>query len=186
LEQLDADSTATLPAAEARKERMPLVWIPATLCVGLLIAAVYLGGRILTAHSHPSSAVQTAAPVLIRPAATPAASIVQAPPLAAPAPPQAESQPGLTESQPPVTGEEVPMIDPKAGDRYLQIGALNLEETRRFIGQLRQAKFEPHVAPGPKPELLRVLIGPFTDQDALTHTKDDLARAGIKNFVRRY
>jgi SPOR domain len=174
LERLDPDSTGTLSTADARKEGMPLVWIPVTLCVGLLIAAIYLGGRILTAHSQAAVPVQTPAPVQT-------SAPFQTPELAQTSEP-AQTNPAATLA----TDDEVHMIAPQAGQQYLQIGALNLEETRRYIEQLRQAKLEPHVAPGPRPELLRVLIGPFADQDALTRAKDDLARAGIKNFVRRY
>ena len=32
----------------------------------------------------------------------------------------------------------------------------------------------------------QLVASPFADQDALTQTKNDLERAGIKNFVRRY
>jgi cell division septation protein DedD len=154
---------------------MPLVWIPATLCVGLLIAAVYLGGRIVTAHSHPTKPVQT------KVAAAPVAPAIPAaiPSPAVQTPPKAE-EPKL------VADEQVPMIDPQAGERYIQVAALSLEATRRYVGQLRDAKLAPHVAPGPKPELLRILIGPFADQDALTQKKRELELAGIDTFVRKY
>ena len=173
---------------------MPLVWIPATLCVGLLIAAVYLGGRILTAHTHANSpahadssvqasvTVQTPAPVQATPAAAQAApSITPQPEPEAPAPEAPKLVAG--EPAPMITP---PMITPQAGERYIQVSALNAEAAERYIRQLRQANLEPHMAPGPRPELLRVLIGPFADQDALTQTQSYLARAGIKNFVRKY
>jgi cell division septation protein DedD len=179
LEQLDSDSTGTLSTADARKERMPLVWIPATLCVGLLIAAIYLGGRILTAHSH------AAAPVPSRVAA-PIAPVIPAAKVQADPQPKSEAPAPLPEAPKLVTDEQIPMIAPQAGERYIQVSALTAEAAERYIRQLRQAKLEPHMAPGPRPELLRVLIGPFADQDALTQTKNDLERAGIKNFVRRY
>jgi cell division septation protein DedD len=159
---------------------MPLVWIPATLCVGLLIAAVYLGGRILTAHSHASSSVQASALVHA------SAPVAPAIPAAIPSPPvEANVQPEA-EAPKVVADEQVPMIDPKAGERYIQVAALTLEATRRYVGELRQSKLAPHVAPGPKPELLRVLIGPFADQDALTQKKRELELAGIETFVRKY
>jgi len=78
------------------------------------------------------------------------------------------------------------MIAPQSGERYIQVSALNQEAARRYVTQLRHANLKPLVAPGPRPELLRVLLGPFADQDALAQTKNDLERAGIKNFVRRY
>ncbi len=157
---------------------MPLIWIPATLCVGLLIAAIYLGGRILTAHSPTAAPVQASTAVQTRPAAQAAPAIPPQPKSEVPAP--------LPEAPKLVTDEQIPMITPQAGERYIQVSALSAEAAERYIRQLRQAKLEPHVAPGPRPELLRVLIGPFADQDALTQTKNDLERAGIKNFVRRY
>jgi cell division septation protein DedD len=156
---------------------MPLVWIPATICVGLLIAAVYLGGRIVTAHSHATAVAQTK-PVAIHTApATP--TPVPSPVVQAPPPPKAEA-PAL------VSDEQMPMIDPQTGQRYIQVAALNLEAARRYVGKLRQAKLEPHVAPGPRPELVRVLIGPFADQDSLTRTKSELESARIDHFVRKY
>jgi cell division septation protein DedD len=160
---------------------MPLVWIPATLCVGLLIAAIYLGGRILTASHAPAPVqpiqipapvhtpvvVQTPAPV----AATPAAA------LAVPSAPPAKVEPSV---------EQVPTIAPKEGERYIQVGALDLERTRHYIAHLRETKLEPHVAPGPTPELLRVLIGPFADEASLASIKTQLDGAGIPNFIRKY
>jgi cell division septation protein DedD len=184
---------------------MPLVWIPATLCVGLLIATVYLGGRILTAHSHALAAVQAPTPV---PAPVPVQTTVavQAPvPVQTsvpvqPTPTPAPTAPTVTAAIPIATVQanpepeapkleaydQVPMITPREGERYIQVGALDLESTERYIPRLRQAKLEPHVAPGPKPELLRVLIGPFADQDSLAGTKSQLDHAGIPNFIRKY
>jgi cell division septation protein DedD len=156
---------------------MPLVWIPATICVGLLIAAVYLGGRILTAHSHATAVVQ------VKPAA-----VHTTPAIPAAIPPPAVQAPTQLKAEAPalVSDPQMPMIAPQTGQRYIQVGALNLEAARRYVGQLRQAKLEPHVAPGPRPELVRVLIGPFADQDSLTRTKSELESARIDHFVRKY
>ena len=181
------------PAPQPGKPRMPMVWIPATLCVGLLIAAVYLGGRIVTAHPHQSvpvknqaAPVKTAgiqtAPQLAKPVSVVAPAVVPAKHEPKPeAPVRIKVQPAKL-----VTGDEVPMIEPKPGERYIQVGALDLEATRRYLGHLRQVNLEPHVAPGPKPELLRVLIGPFSDQDSLATAKQGLESAGIDSFVRKY
>ncbi len=78
------------------------------------------------------------------------------------------------------------MIAPQKGERYIQVGALNEEATRRFIQRLRNEKMEPHVAPGPTPELMRVLIGPFDNRDALNEKKAQIETEGIKTFVRQY
>lgn len=187
------ESASLATPSETAKARMPMVWIPATLCVGLLIAAIYLGGRIVTANRHASAASRTPAVVqaVVQPKPTPVA-IAPAP--AAPVPavevktePKPEAAPKTAKPDAaPLDLAEVPMITPKAGERYIQVGALDLEATRRYLGKLRQSKLEPHVAPGPKPELLRVLIGPFADHDSLIATKNDLESAGIENFVRQY
>jgi cell division septation protein DedD len=169
------------PSATA-KQRMPMVWIPATLCVGLLIAAIYLGGRIVTGNRHAGAA--TMSPTVLQPKPAPiAAAPAPVAPVAAPVQSTPDPKP---EAAAPLDLAEVPMITPKAGERYIQVGALDLEATRRYLGKLRQSKLEPHVAPGPKPELLRVLIGPFADHDSLVATKNDLETAGIENFVRQY
>ncbi len=48
-------------AVEQHKKTIPMVWIPATLVVGLLIAGIYLGGRIVAAHGRPRTEVVSAA-----------------------------------------------------------------------------------------------------------------------------
>jgi cell division septation protein DedD len=196
LAQLEAavssENAASLKIEDARKEKMPLVWIPVTICLGLLIATVYLGARILTARSHSAAPVQatTARTVQTKPVTPPtpviAAATVPTATLPAATPkPEEPAQPKADAPTLATTGQ-FPMIDPQPGERYIQVSALNEEAAQRYVRQLRGAKLEPHVAPGPRPELLRVLIGPFADQDALERTKSDLERAGITNFVRKY
>jgi len=174
---LDADSEAgDVGSEDEGKKRMPLVWIPATLSVGLLIAAIYLGGRILTAHSPVPAPVE-----IPPPAPVVAAPIAIAP---APLPPKAEV-PKLAEA--PQDPPRLPlMIAPRPGEQYIQISALTQEAADRYVQQLRRAKLEPHLAPGPRPQLVRVLIGPFSDQDALAHAKTELEADGIETFVRKY
>jgi len=211
----DLASTAPLLKTGTGKKPMPLVWLPATLCAGLLMAGVYLGGRILNAHSHATTPVVKqsvgAKPVGAKPVGAkpgiaqlaqvapvvPAATVHKdesiqphpAAPLKAEAPKQAKvAKPALAKAEEtqPVTREPVPMITPKDGQRYIQVGALDLERTRRYVGHLRDAKLEPHVAPGPTPEMLRILIGPFADRDSLASAKSQLDSAGIENFIREY
>jgi cell division septation protein DedD len=78
------------------------------------------------------------------------------------------------------------MITPRAGERYIQIGALDEDATRRFVRKLRGEKIEPHVAPASKPELLRILIGPFSDRDVLDAEKAQLELQGLETLVRLY
>jgi cell division septation protein DedD len=177
------------PDLEEHKKRIPLVWIPATLGVGLLIAALYLRGRIVLTHPPAKPAVvQQAAPV-------------PAPPRPAPAPPVDIPVATTTKPEPPPPEQEfvgpqlpsidtgkygIPTITPRRGDLYIQVGALNPDATRRLLARLRSEKLDPHVAPGPRPELLRVLIGPFDNRDALNERKAQLEAEGVDTFVRQY
>lgn len=201
-QQAAADSNSSLPeatnGAQPGKKTIPMLWIPATLCVGLLIAAIYLGGRIVTAHPQARSAVKKAAPAKTE---LPKAEVAKAGPLKAElpntAPAPVTGTPVVVKTEPPkprveaeipqpASGEQVQLISPKEGERYIQIGALDQERTRQYLVHLREANLAPHVAPGPTPELLRILIGPFSDQNSLITAKSGLDTAGIENFVREY
>jgi cell division septation protein DedD len=165
---------------EEHKKRIPLVWIPATISVGLLIAGIYLGARILTSHPHAKAAAVQIAPQVKRAEPLPQAEIlIEAP----------ESKHNFVGPVPPpivASGNELPVITPETGRLYIQVGALNQEATRRFVQRLRDEKLEPHVAPGPRPEIMRVLIGPFENRDALKERMAQLEIEGIATFARRY
>lgn len=189
-----ASPASVAPDQEDHKKRIPLVWIPITLGVGLLIAAIYLRGRIVLVHPHPKPVVtQTAAPALPRPVPTLAPPVV-APPATIkktaatkPETPKAVQQfagPERPSSLRPEDG--IPMIAPRRGELFIQVGALNTVATARWVARLRRDKLEPHVAPGPTPDLMRVLIGPFDNREALHERKAQLESEGIDTFVRQY
>ena len=178
------------PAPQSSAKPIPRIWIPAVLSVGLLIAAVYLGGRIVSAHSQTSIhrvARPAIAQVAPQPSITPV-PVTQPKPEVKPEPkPETPAVSEPAAATPAIAADEqIPKITPKPGERYIQVGALDLKLTLRYIPRLEQAKFEPHVAPGPTPDLLRVLIGPFPDRDSLNAVKSELDSAGIDNFVRQY
>jgi cell division septation protein DedD len=197
----NGDTTPVEDSDSEHKKRIPLVWIPATLVVGLLIAAIYLGGRIVKAHGHAKpETVHLATPIPI-PAVKPESVTPQSNDLPPSAPPQTTEKieppavptkastkefvgpEPLTLVQP---GDGIPMITPRSGELYIQVGALDSEATRRFVQRLRSEGMQPHVAPGPKPELMRVLIGPFDDRNTLNEKKAQLESEGIDTFVRQY
>ncbi len=141
--------------AEELKKRIPLVWIPATLVVGLLIAAVYLGGRIVKARpSAKPEVVQLAKPVTVTPPVQPAQASSTNESPATTESPAANVSPATTEatadSTKPVRSEPltvvtpddgIPVITPHTGQRYIQVGALDQEATRRFVQRLRSEKW---------------------------------------------
>jgi cell division septation protein DedD len=177
------------PDSPANNKRVPLVWIAATLSIGLLIAAVYLGARIVAARrsSKPIEQVTISSPhsVIAQPAAT---LVVAEPAVPKVVTQQAEVKPPPATKSPSANAENGPVsiITPQPGERYIQVGALNENATRIFVQHLRSENFAPQVAAGPKPELLRVLIGPFDNLEALNERKAKLESEGLETFVRRY
>jgi cell division septation protein DedD len=176
-----ADNSDDPPKLDAdHKKRIPMVWIPVTLGIGLLIGAIYLGGRIVTAHQQtqtvrptqpvPPQVAQVDSPI---PAEPPAQSVTQ----------------GIAQPEPEVKVDDsdAPVITPEPGKLYLQVGAFNATATQRFIRNLRNdQQLEAHLAPGPKPGVMRILIGPFDNDAAFKEKKVQIERDGIAAFARRY
>jgi cell division septation protein DedD len=193
------------------RKRIPLASIPVTISIGLLIAALYLGARIFTAHPvqkaapamHPVAA-PVAAPAVAAPAphvaveAAKAMTVTAPPPeikpatqpvQVAPKPPAIAAKPGTAVPAASDAGDQaLPMIQPHSGERYIQVGALDpdAQDTRHFVERLRGEGLDPHVAEGPTPVLMRVLIGPFSKSDALNEKKAQIESEGIETFVREY
>src|ERR1700685_2766797 len=166
------------------KKRIRMVSIPAIISIGLVIAAVYLVGRIVTAH-RPASAVRHSPSATVKPAVINSDAVIKTE--TKPAKPPAEPAKQPADVSKAVAAEDaIPMITPKTGERYIQIGALDEEATRHFVLKLRNEKIEPHVAPASKPELLRILIGPFENREALNAEKAQLEQEGLDTFVRQY
>jgi cell division septation protein DedD len=197
-----ATSPDNIPARseEEHKKPIPLIWIPVVICLGLLVAAGYLGGRILASRPHESPPVGSTAAVAKPPASqnpvpqTPAvqnqAEITAVRP-AVDNPAAADSSRRIltvrTHEDPTlVPPDDLSLIHPQPGDRYVQISALNTAAAHRYVEQLRHGPLEPHLSQGPTPTILRVLVGPFSSQASLLDTMTDLKAAGIECFIREY
>lgn len=210
------------PRVDEQKKRLPLVWIPATIGFGLLIAAGYLGTRILAARARvapqvstlaattPAPAVAaTSAPVVGTTESTKSASTRPEPTKselaksgrAKSAPTKSaagKSEPSTVavaspalqpraQSKSAVVSEGSPtLIAPRSGERYVQIGAITPLAVPRYLSELRRNKWEPKVAPGPRPELVRVLVGPFSDPGSILKARTQLQAERIDSFVRVY
>ncbi len=172
------------PDSPEHKKQVPLVWIAATLSIGLLIAAFYLGARIVAARRGSKPTAQITITPSHNVIAQPAATLV----VAEPAVQMVVTQQAEVKPAPSANAEKDPVsiITPQPGERYIQVGALNENATRIFVQYLRSENFAPQVAAGPKPELLRVLIGPFDNPEALNERKAQLESEGLETFVRRY
>jgi cell division septation protein DedD len=78
------------------------------------------------------------------------------------------------------------LITPLSGELYLQIAAVSPHMVLVYIDTLRQSNLEAVVAPGPTPDLLRILVGPFSDHDSMIKVKDQLLASGRSPIVRSY
>jgi cell division septation protein DedD len=213
-EQAAAEQAAEHPVAEQLKRRLVLA-IPITLSVGLLVAAGYVGHRIITGNPQ-AAPVQAAGPMRnIEPTRNtqPAQPVTAAPPAARenvrtpapkavpvaqeavararkPSPPEAAAAPenDLRENpaEPVAADSDAALIDPQPGQRYLQIAAISVRAVSWFLSDLESKHLQVRLAPGPSEELRRVLIGPFPDWDSLNRTKAQIQKAWPDCFVRAY
>ena len=55
-----------------------------------------------------------------------------------------------------------------------------------YVDNLRIANMDAVIAPGPTPELLRVLVGPFADRDSMERAKAQLQASGRSPIIRIY
>lgn len=197
-------------AAERRK-RITYLAIPVTIGVGLLVAIIYIGGRMVTAKPHAPAPVVTASVPAAVPAPAPVEPAKVDPPKTQPPSPQAPAKPAVEAAKPtldvkkqdapiakvvppatpapkPAAHKNAPLtlITPRAGETYLQLAAFTPRTILTYLDGLRAGGLEPSVAPGPTPDILRVLVGPFPDSEALSKAKARLDAEKIEWIIRAY
>src|SRR5258708_17638721 len=74
--------------------------------------------------------------------------------------------------------------EPPAG-QYWQVVATSRPDAEIISEALGQKGFRSIVAPGPRDNLFRVLVGPFTDSATLAQRRADLEASGFKNPIMR-
>ncbi len=119
----------------------------------------------------PPEAVKTPPPQTAQPSA---AAMETAPPKREPPPPA-----------PPAP--EVASGEPRPGQTYIQVSAVKPEDAELLVSALKRSGLPAQHAASPKPELRRVLVGPYSDGAAISKAKEDLAKLGFtKTFVQTY
>ena len=161
-----------LARADQEKKRLSRIYIATVLAAGLLIAAGYVGTRIFAGRSHPPSPPLAAGSNHLSPNAPPRPELSPPAPVATPA----DVQPA----------EPQHYATPRSGEIYLQVAALSTPIVSRYLSELRDSKLEPVVAPGPRPGIARILIGPFPDSESLESARARLRTLGAAPFVRVY
>ena len=87
----------------------------------------------------------------------------------------------------PVKPPEAPVFqDPLPGKSYIQMAAVEKGVAAVFAEGLRSHGLTAFVAPGPDTRIFRVLIGPVSDPQAYTATKQELDKIGLSTFMRQY
>ena len=160
------------------KKRIASVWIPAILGLGLIMAFAYVGVRIVAGKSRVES---KAAPAKIETPVIKAPANVPPEPAPKPvAPKPAAPKPASLDPKP------FTLITPPPGERYLQVAAVSPHMVLTYVDTLRQVNLDAVVAPGPTADVLRILVGPFSDQDSMNQAKAQLEAAGKSPIVRSY
>jgi len=160
------------PRAVDWKKRIASIWIPAILGLGLLMAFAYVGVRIVAGKSQATPAtmaITKEAPAIAPPVAEPPAKA--GPPKAAPTT---------------INATNLTIITPLPGERYLQVAAVSPHMVLTYVDTLRKTNLDAVVAPGPTPDLLRILVGPFADRESMDQAKAQLQASGRSPIVRSY
>jgi len=116
---------------------------------------------------------------------TPAGPLATKPEKAASAPPPSQAK----ETKPQVLTPSAPASatgEPAAG-QYWQVVATSRPDAEIISEALGKKGFHSVVAPGPRDNIFRVLVGPFKDAATLAQGRADLEASGFKNpIMRRY
>jgi cell division septation protein DedD len=133
--------------------------------------------------SEPAPIAKQPAAVETKPPDTgSAAKKAEPPPVhAAPEPKQPASSGKSAESP----SAEVPTVNPSPGRMYLQVAAAGQPQANAVVETLKQKGFPALLSAGPRPDLYRVLVGPFADASTLGKAKADLESAGFRPIVRK-
>lgn len=115
-------------------------------------------------------------------AALPAASRELKPSQTSPAAPAARPQAAKPE---PAARMPAAASEPEPGKVYLQVAATTRGEAEALREQLTRKGYSVVLGPVPGQDLLRVLVGPFPDQESLAKTRTALQQMGMKPFTRR-
>jgi cell division septation protein DedD len=78
------------------------------------------------------------------------------------------------------------VVDPKPGQVFLQVSAITRPEAELLVEVLQKKGFRALLAPGPKDNIFRVLVGPERDDSELAKTRTALEQSGFKPIPRRY
>lgn len=177
------------------------------LIVVILLAVLFSMGYIVGRNSSAVVA-NTTKPIVVEraadsstpanPASSPPTEPANSKPTAAGPPAAKPEKPAPAAAAPPLPAKETkPQVltpsapasatgDPPAG-QYWQVVATSRPDAEIISEALGKKGFRSLVAPGPRDNIFRVLVGPFKDASTLAQGRADLEASGFKNpIMRRY
>jgi cell division septation protein DedD len=182
------------------RQLVSLFFVVVALC-GVFFAMGYLIGRNSTKGNAASSAAADAGTTVTPSPAAPTSGVPQtegpAPAADSATPSEAQSAPASTQpardtpAQPDLTPAPAPstanaVVTPEAGATYLQVTALRRTDADNLVKTLREQSLPAVVAASSKPELFRVLVGPYHQTTEVADAKDKLKGLGFANaFVQK-
>ncbi|MDP9052826.1 MAG: SPOR domain-containing protein [Acidobacteriota bacterium] len=191
------------------KQLISLFFVAVALC-GVFFAVGYMIGRNTSKSSTAATEIPSPPPVVaaapaqesepprettapeVSPSpvnATPAASSpLPATSLSATAPPAAAQAPAKANTAPPAQTHPVSEtpVAPIPGATYLQVTALRRSDADSLVRTLREQNFPALLADSSKPDLFRVLVGPFRQTADVAEAKARLKSLGFANaFVQK-
>lgn len=173
--------------------------------VVILFGVFFTMGYIVGRNSAPAVRMANGAEsIAAAPLTEPAPQAAQQAPAAAPAPvpgepaeqpagpdapaPQPQPSTAAVQAEPPAAPAPAPpaksILQPAAGESYLQVMAVKRPEAEVVAKTLRDKGFKVVLGPGPN-ELIRVLVGPYGDTASLGAAKANLENAGFHPIVRK-
>ncbi len=137
-------------------------------------------------QTTPPASAPVAAPALDEPAAPPADSSSKSEDKAAA---REKKEPAAKKTEPAAAkpgasrgGDQV--VTPANGS-YLQVASTRLSEAQSLAALLRKHQFHVVLAESSKPELVRVLVGPFNSSEAAAEARTKLKNLDIPNVIPR-
>jgi len=165
------------------------------ILLGVFFAMGFLAGRSTSTSQVAASRIQQAPPPIVVDTAaksSPAtaseetAARKQDPP-ASPEPPVSggSSVPPTETAAPPAPvpsgANPSGFIETPPAGTYLQVAATRKEDGESMLGLLIKAGLKGYITPSPKsPELVRVLVGPFSGGEGMAEAREALKRLGIE------
>src|SRR6185312_13063389 len=86
----------------------------------------------------------------------------------------------------PVTATAVTPVVPQPGATYLQVTALRRDDAEKLVKTLKEQSFPALIADSSKPDLFRVMVGPYHQTSDVADAKAKLKALGFANaFVQK-